>query len=51
MEFSLPGGAFRAAYIVREAEKVCLVFLVGPHENFYEKAERRYRALKKCGEI
>ena len=45
LEFSLPGGAYRAAYIVNMDDHVCLVFLIGPHENFYEKAERRYRAL------
>ena len=45
LEFSLPGGAYRAAYIVNSDDHVCLVFLVGSHENFYEKAERRYRAF------
>lgn len=45
--FSLPGGAYRAAYIVLEIDKICLVFIIGPHENFYDKAERRYQAVKK----
>jgi len=46
-EFSINGVAYRAAYIVLEEEKVCLVFMVGPHEGFYQKAERRAKALKK----
>src|ERR671937_209496 len=46
LEFSLPGGAYRAAYVVLEEEKVCLVFMVGPHENFYREAARRYTAWK-----
>jgi mRNA interferase RelE/StbE len=49
LEFSLPGGAHRAAYIVHGEDRVCLVFQIGPHEGFYEKAERRYAALKKQG--
>ncbi|MFQ5796543.1 MAG: hypothetical protein ACE5JP_16040 [Candidatus Bipolaricaulia bacterium] len=51
LEFSLPGGAYRAAYMVQESEQVCLVFLIGPHEGFYKKAERRVAALRKQGEI
>ena len=43
MEFSLKGVAYRTAYVVLEEEKVCLVFVVGPHEGFYQKAERRVR--------
>ena len=49
LEFSLKGVAYRAAYVVLEEEKVCLVFMVGPHEGFYEKAERRARALRRQG--
>lgn len=45
LEFSLPGGAYRAAYTINAEHEVCLVFLIGPHESFYEKAQRRYRAL------
>ena len=30
MEFSLKGVAYRAAYLVLEGEKVCLVLMVGP---------------------
>jgi mRNA interferase RelE/StbE len=47
LEFSLPGGAYRAAYVLSGEKDVCLIFIVGPHENFYEKAERRHEALKK----
>lgn len=49
LEFSLPGGAYRAAYVVLEEERTCLVFLVGPHEGFYRKAERRMEALRRLG--
>lgn len=53
LEFSLPGGAYRAAYVVLEEAEgpVCLVFLVGSHEGFYEKAERRMEALRRLGMI
>lgn len=51
LEFSLPGGAYRAAYVVLEEKRTCLVFLVGPHEGFYRKAERRLEALRRLGEI
>jgi mRNA-degrading endonuclease RelE of RelBE toxin-antitoxin system len=51
LEFSLPGGAHRAAYVVLNEERVCLVFQVGPHEGFYEKAERRYQSLKRHGQV
>ncbi|MGB9660623.1 MAG: type II toxin-antitoxin system RelE/ParE family toxin [Moorellaceae bacterium] len=49
LEFSLKGVAYRAAYVVLEEEKVCLVFMAGPHEGFYEKAERRMKALRGRG--
>ena len=45
--FSLPGGAHRAVYTVLEEEHVCLVFLIGPHEGIYRKAERRFAALRR----
>lgn len=47
LEFSLKGVAYRAAYLVLQEEKVCLVFMVGPHEGFYQKAERRANGLRK----
>ena len=46
LEFSLPGAAYRAVYVVREDVRRCLVFQIGPHEGFYQKAERRYRSLR-----
>lgn len=52
LEFSLPSrGSYRALYFVIEEERTCVVFLVGPHEGIYEKAERRYRALKRLREV
>jgi mRNA-degrading endonuclease RelE of RelBE toxin-antitoxin system len=51
LEFSLPGGACRAVYAVKEKEKACLVVIVGYHEGLYERAERRVRALRKQGVI
>jgi hypothetical protein len=45
---SLPGGAvYGTVYVTVEKERVVVVFLVGPHENIYDKAERRYRALRR----
>lgn len=49
LEFSLKGVVYRVAYVVLEKEKVCLVFMVGSHEGFYQKAERRVKALRKQG--
>jgi mRNA-degrading endonuclease RelE of RelBE toxin-antitoxin system len=52
LEFNLKGsGAYRAIYIVDPDEHVCLIFLIGPHENIYREAERRVHALRKSGEI
>ncbi len=51
LEFGLPGGEHRAAYFVLVGDRVCLVFAIGPHENFYRLAERRYEALRKSGEL
>jgi hypothetical protein len=46
LEFTLKGsGAGRAAYIILEEHALCLVFIIGPHEGFYERAERRAAAL------
>ena len=48
LEFNLKGGgAYRAVYTVVDEDRVCIVFLVGPHENVYKKAKRRYAALKR----
>jgi mRNA-degrading endonuclease RelE of RelBE toxin-antitoxin system len=52
LEFILKGGgAYRAIYVVLEADALCLVFMVGPHENIYERAERRAAALIRSGRI
>jgi mRNA interferase RelE/StbE len=53
LEFNVKGaGAFRAIYLVFELERVCLVFIVGPHENIYARAERRAKELiRKSGII
>jgi mRNA-degrading endonuclease RelE of RelBE toxin-antitoxin system len=51
-EFSLPGsGVYRAVYVVNDANRVCLVFIVGPHENIYDRAQRRVKALRRAGDI
>lgn len=52
LEFTLKGsGAYRAVYTILDDESVCVVFIVGPHENIYKKAERRYEALKRSGDL
>ncbi|HEY7031070.1 MAG TPA: type II toxin-antitoxin system RelE/ParE family toxin [Thermomicrobiales bacterium] len=52
LEFSLrAGGAYRAVYLILEEERTCLVFLIGPHENIYERAERRVAALRRSGRL
>ena len=49
LEFSLKGsGVYRAVYIVRDDRRVCLVFIVGPHENMYDRAERRVLAARRA---
>lgn len=50
LEFSLKGGGqYRAVYHLHDDGTVivCLVFMVGPHENIYRMAESRYEALLK----
>jgi len=48
LEFSLKGGgAWRAVYTVLDDKRLCIIFVVGPHENIYRLAERRYAALLK----
>jgi mRNA-degrading endonuclease RelE of RelBE toxin-antitoxin system len=51
LEHNPPGGAYRAAYVLSTQDKVCLVFVVGPHEGFYDKATRRVSALRRAGTI
>jgi hypothetical protein len=49
LEFPLPGrGAHSAVYYVIEPEAVCLVFIIGPHENIYARAERCAKAVKRA---
>lgn len=48
LEFNLKGsGAYRAVYTIIDRERLCIVFVVGPHENIYRVAERRYAAWLK----
>ncbi len=48
LAFNLKGsGAYRAVHTVLEDQRVCVVFIVGPHENIYKKAERRWESVKK----
>ena len=48
LEFNLKGGgAYRAVYTIVDNERLCIIFMVGSHENIYRIAERRYAALLK----
>jgi mRNA-degrading endonuclease RelE of RelBE toxin-antitoxin system len=48
LEFSLPGsGQYRAAYVIIEDKKTCVVFAIGPHEGFYDNVKLRAKAIKK----
>jgi mRNA-degrading endonuclease RelE of RelBE toxin-antitoxin system len=52
LEFTVRGsGAFRVVYGVLDTDAVCLVVIVGPHENIYDRAERRVEALRAAGAI
>lgn len=52
LEFTVKGsGAFRAVYGVIEPEAVCLLVIVGPHENIYARAESRVAVLRKAGAL
>ena len=52
LEFTVQGsGAFRAVYGVLDTEAICLVVIVGPHENVYDRAERRVEALRAAGDL
>lgn len=52
LEFTVKGsGAYRAIYTILDDGQLCLVVLIGPHENVYKKAERRVSALRKSGRI
>ncbi len=48
LEFTLKGsGAYRAVYVVDDVDRVCVVFIVGSHENIYKRAERRWESIKR----
>lgn len=50
LEFTVKGsGAFRAVYGVLDPDAVCLVVIIGPHENIYDRAHRRVEALRAAG--
>ncbi|MCC7024885.1 MAG: type II toxin-antitoxin system RelE/ParE family toxin [Thermomicrobiales bacterium] len=52
LEFSLlDTGVSRAVYVVVDEDQACLVFIIGPHENIYDRARRRLHALKRAGRI
>ena len=47
LEFTIKGsGDYRAAYVAQEEERKVTVFLVGPHENFYDEAAHRVKLMK-----
>lgn len=46
LEFTVKGsGAFRALYSIDQDQRVCAVFMVGPHEGIYARAERRSKSI------
>lgn len=48
LDFSVQGsGQYRAVYIVAAPARICVVFIIGPHENIYRTAERRARAARR----
>lgn len=49
LEFSLPGGECRTIYKIKDDFQICLVIIIGYHENIYEKAQRRVESLVKNG--
>ncbi|MBA3449683.1 MAG: type II toxin-antitoxin system RelE/ParE family toxin, partial [Chloroflexia bacterium] len=52
LEFSLKGsGVYRAVYVVFDDRRVCPIFIIGPHENIYDEAERRIAALRRSGQL
>jgi mRNA-degrading endonuclease RelE of RelBE toxin-antitoxin system len=52
LHFSLKSsGEYRAAYLMLDSERLCLVFMIAPRENFYRAAERRYQTLLRLGAI
>jgi len=52
LEFSLPGsGVYRAIYAIGHDAHICLVIIIGPHENIYDRTERRVKVLRQAGLI
>lgn len=51
VDFSGPGGQYRAAYYIHEDDTVCVVLVVGPRERFYDLARRRWEAFKRARRI
>ncbi len=48
LKFSLKGmGECRVAYVKLPDNRICLLFLIGPRENFYREALRRFEALQR----
>jgi mRNA-degrading endonuclease RelE of RelBE toxin-antitoxin system len=45
LKFSTRQGEYRVAYVAQHVEHLAVVFLIGPRENFYETAKRRFRSL------
>lgn len=45
LHISLSGGEYRAAYIIDEGNRLVIVAIVGPRENFYDQARRRADAI------
>lgn len=41
LHMSLPGGQYRAAYVIDEGNRLVIVAIVGSRENFYQEARRR----------
>lgn len=49
LEFNVKGsGAFRAIYVVLPDLTICVVFMLGPHENIYTRAESRWLTVKRA---
>ena len=47
LEFSIKGsGQYRAAYLLLEDRQTCIVFAIGPHENFYNWAAKKVKQIK-----
>lgn len=44
-------GTTNRGYAVFDNDAVCLIVIVGPHENLYDVAERRVATLRAAGEL